>query len=62
MENLDFTESNQVKITRKSVKATILVSKLTVRSNYLLSLIFNLASQNLKSKDWQYLPASHTGQ
>lgn len=61
-QNLDFNESNQVKITRKSVKATIMVSKLTVRSNYLLSLIFNLASRNLKSPDWQYLPASHTGQ
>ena len=61
-DNLDFTESNQVKISRNSVKATIVVSRLSVRSNLLLSLFFNLFSHNLKTPDWQYSPASHTGQ
>ncbi len=61
-ENLDFNESNQVKISRNSVKTTIVVSKLTARSNLLLSLLFNLVSRKLKTPDWQYLPLSHTGQ
>jgi len=61
-ENLDFNESNQVKISRNSVKTTIIVSKLTARSNLLLSLLFNLVSRKLKTPDWQYLPLSHTGQ
>ena len=61
-DNLDFKESSQVKISRSSVKTTIFVSKLTARSNLLLSLIFNLVSRNLKTPDWQYSPLSHTGQ
>lgn len=61
-DNLDFNESGQVKISRNSVKATILISKLTVRSNLLLSLIFNLTSHNLKTPDWHYSPHTHTGQ
>ncbi|MGD0959912.1 MAG: phytoene/squalene synthase family protein [Methylomonas sp.] len=60
--NLDFNESNQVKISRNSVKATIFLSKLTARSNLLLSFFFKLTSQNLKTPDWRYLPLSHTGQ
>jgi farnesyl-diphosphate farnesyltransferase len=60
--NLDFTESNQVKISRNSVKATILISKLTVRSNLLLSFAFNLLSRDLKTRNWQYLPALQNGQ
>ncbi len=52
--NLDFNESSRVKISRNSVKATIVCSKLTVRSNLLLSLIFNLVSRNLKTPDWRY--------
>jgi farnesyl-diphosphate farnesyltransferase len=54
--NLDFNHSDQVKITRKDVKKTILASKLTARSNTLLSLLFNLSSRHLKTTDWQYLP------
>jgi farnesyl-diphosphate farnesyltransferase len=61
-ENLHFNESNQVKISRNSVKATIVASKLTARSNLLLSLLFNLVSHKLKTPDWQYLPLSNTGQ
>ena len=55
-QNLTFNQSNQVKITRNSVKGTILVTKFTVRSNYLLSLIFDGLSHTLKSPDWHYQP------
>jgi farnesyl-diphosphate farnesyltransferase len=54
--NLDFNDSDQVKITRKDVKRTVLVCKLTARSNTLLSLLFNLTSQSLSTPDWQYAP------
>ncbi|WP_445372832.1 phytoene/squalene synthase family protein [Methylomonas sp. HW2-6] len=60
-QHLDFNESNQVKISRNSVKATIIASKLSARSNWLLSLLFNLTSSGLKTPDWQYSPVSHTG-
>ena len=54
--NLNFNDSDQVKITRKDVKTTILVCKLTARSNTLLSLLFNVSSRSLKTPDWQYAP------
>ena len=58
-ENLDFRHSDQVKITRKSVKTTILTTKLIGRSNTLLSFIFNLTSRELKTPDWSYsIPSS----
>jgi farnesyl-diphosphate farnesyltransferase len=53
-QNLDFRQSDQVKITRNSVKTTILATKLLGRSNYLLSLLFNLTSQDLKTPGWTY--------
>ena len=52
--NLDFRQSDQVKITRKSVKTTIFATKLLGRSNYMLSLLFNITSQDLKTPDWTY--------
>jgi len=61
-QNLNFSESNQVKISRNSVKATIMACKLTARSNLLLSLLFNMSSKDLKTPNWQYSPKSHTGQ
>ncbi len=57
-DNLDFTRSEQVKITRNSVKATILATKLSVRSNSLLSLLFNLSCRKLKTPDWHYSPSA----
>lgn len=54
--NLGFNESNQVKITRKDVKKTIFISKLTARSNSLLSLLFNMTSHSLNTPDWHYSP------
>jgi len=53
-QNLDFNESTQVKITRNSVKATILTTRLIGRSNALLSLLFNFISRGLKTPDWTY--------
>lgn len=60
-QNLDFNESNQAKISRNSVKATIVACKFSARSNWLLSLLFNFASRGLKTPDWRYLPLSQTG-
>ena len=58
-QNLDFKHSDQVKITRNSVKATILATRLMGRSNSLLTLLFNLISRELKTPDWTYsLPSS----
>ena len=53
--NLDFKHADQVKITRNSVKSTILATKLIGRSNYLLTLLFNLTSRDLNAPDWKYL-------
>ncbi|MGZ8240579.1 MAG: phytoene/squalene synthase family protein [Methylobacter sp.] len=58
-QNLEFQKSEQVKITRNSVKATILVTKLTGRSNLMLSLLFNCASRGLKCPGWTYSPTSN---
>jgi len=53
-QNLGFTESDQVKITRNSVKATILTTRLIGRSNSLLSLVFNMTSRELIATGWTY--------
>jgi len=53
--NLNFNDSDQVKITRKDVKKTIFICKVSARSNTLLSLIFNMTSQSLKTPDWNYV-------
>ncbi|MFW5444137.1 MAG: phytoene/squalene synthase family protein [Methylococcaceae bacterium] len=54
--NLQFNDSNQVKITRRDVKMCIATCKLTARSNTLLSLLFNALSRPLKTPDWHYAP------
>jgi farnesyl-diphosphate farnesyltransferase len=54
--NLHFNDSDQVKITRKDVKKTILACKLSARSNTLLSLLYNFSSSTLKTPHWQYTP------
>ena len=53
-QNLGFRQSDQVKITRNSVKATIFATRLMGRSNYMLSLLFNLTSRDLKTPGWTY--------
>jgi farnesyl-diphosphate farnesyltransferase len=58
-QNLEFQKSEQVKITRNGVKATILATKLTGRSNFMLSLLFNCASRGLKCPGWTYSPSSN---
>jgi farnesyl-diphosphate farnesyltransferase len=45
--NLDFSESTQVKITRRSVKATILTTRVTRSSDTLLKLVFSMAGAGL---------------
>jgi farnesyl-diphosphate farnesyltransferase len=59
--NLNFNDSNQVKISRTSVKATITVCRLFAGSNSMLAIIFKLLSRNLTTPDWKYLPELHTG-
>jgi farnesyl-diphosphate farnesyltransferase len=55
-ENLGFTKSEQVKISRNSVKSTIFFTKLLGRSNSLLDMLFNFAGQSLHLDDWTYNP------
>lgn len=57
-QNLDFNDSKQVKISRKSVKATILTTRLIGRSNTLLGISFYLIARDLNSPDWTYSPQS----
>ena len=55
-QNLGFTQSNDVKISRNSVKSTILATKLIGRHNRLLTLLFNFIGQGLLVHDWTYSP------
>lgn len=52
----DFSESNQVKISRRSVHSTIMMTNATARHNSLLQLLFNIASRDLP--DVQYSPSN----
>lgn len=58
--NLHFTDSSQVKISRRSVKATIVTSRLTLRSNLLLKAAFFLAGLGLPAPDRQVLNLEQT--
>jgi farnesyl-diphosphate farnesyltransferase len=53
-QNLNFNRSEQVKISRNSVKATVITTKLIGRNNALLTLLFNIIGQKLKAPDWTY--------
>lgn len=55
-QNLAFNDASQVKITRKSVKATILTTRIIGRSNWLLSALFDHKTKHLINQDWQYKP------
>lgn len=57
-QQLDFNQSNQVKITRNSVKATIFTTRLIGGNNTLLNLLFNVVSRKLKTPDWTYIYSS----
>ena len=59
--NPAFTDSTQVKISRNSVKATIITSRLAARSNWLLSLIFNFVSRGLPTGNFPHTSVFHTG-
>ena len=45
--NPGFTSADEVKISRKSVKATILLTNMTVGSNHLLKILFNIMRRKL---------------
>lgn len=47
----DFTEGSQVKISRKKVKQTVVATRLTVKSNTLLGLLFDVSRRGLPLKD-----------
>ena len=47
----DFSEGTQVKISRRSVKATVLVTSLLASQNSALSMLFNVMSRNLPETD-----------
>ena len=53
-QNLGFVRSEEVKISRDSVKSTILATKLLGRSDFLLNALFGLTSQGLHVNDWAY--------
>ncbi len=54
--NLGFTDSQQVKISRNSVKATILATRICVKNNTLLTMLFNFMSRGVITPGWQYSP------
>jgi len=53
-QNLNFNHSDQVKISRNSVKATMFATKLMGRSNTLLTILFNLLGRGLEAPHWRY--------
>jgi farnesyl-diphosphate farnesyltransferase len=55
-QNLGFVRSDEVKITRNSVKSTIIATKLVGRSNNLLNMLFNFVGQGLHDPNWTYSP------
>ncbi len=50
-QHLDFSESTQVKISRRSVKATIVTTSLLASQDWALNLLFKLTSRNLPDAD-----------
>ena len=59
-QNIYFSDSAQVKISRRAVKATILTSRLTLRSNLLLKTAFYLAGLGLPAANRDVLALAHT--
>ncbi|MDX1514927.1 MAG: squalene/phytoene synthase family protein, partial [Gammaproteobacteria bacterium] len=55
---LDFSSGEQVKITRRSVKATIAVTSLTVRNDALLRILFESLTRQLPVPNGQRRPVS----
>ena len=58
--HIDFSVSSAVKISRRSVKGTILTSRLTRRSDLLLKAAFNLASLGLPTGDKHWAALAKT--
>ena len=59
--NLDFTHSEQVKISRNSVKATVLCSRLCGQHDSLLKLLFTLYGRGLSNNDSKNIIKIHHG-
>ncbi len=51
--NLEFSESDEVKISRRAVKATVFASRITGRNDTGLKLLFSICSIGLSSSDYQ---------
>lgn len=51
--NLYFSDSSQVKITRRAVKATVLTSRLLRTSDFLLNAAFSIAGSGLPRHNGQ---------
>ena len=60
LKHLNFSQSRQVKITRKTVKATVLVSNMSVSNNLLLKILFKIIARNLPFKPVN--PGLHSSQ
>ncbi|MDT8405998.1 MAG: phytoene/squalene synthase family protein [Methylococcales bacterium] len=56
-QQLAFTQSSEVKISRRQVKTTVAVSRLAVKSDRLLNALFYLYSRPLRCPDWRYTPS-----
>jgi len=54
-----FTAGSDVKISRRTVRATILAANLATRSNTMLMLLFNAAARGLPLEDPAHLPRGH---
>lgn len=57
-QHLDFTDSVQVKITRRSVKATILTTSLFASNNWALKQLFAVTSRNLPHSNYTEKPSN----
>ena len=47
----DFNDGNQVKITRRTVKATISITSFFASNNWMLAQLFKMAARNLPETD-----------
>ena len=57
--NLAFSNSEQVKISRRSVKLTILTSRVSGRHDLALKLLFSLFGRSLRNSDWHHQTVIH---
>lgn len=58
LKHLDFNQGSQVKITRNTVKATVLISNMFISKDLLLKILFKIIARNLPFKPVN--PAAHS--